>query len=395
MEGSKGTAAFRCRSPDDREKENRMRPSSRLADAERILVRAPNWVGDVVMCTPALARLRKLNRKAQIVLLARPSVAPLLEGNPRFDELWSLDDRGLRGWKETIREVRGGRFDAALLLTNSFKSSALLRLAGIRAIRGFARDGRRALLAEPVDFAPEFFSVHEVLNYLRLVDDGFEGQNGAIHPLEDARPGFPRLELYLDGPDRQELNTRLSELGIDPGEPLLAITPGAAYGTAKRWHPERFAEVASRLASAHGWTILVMGSEPESETAQTVCDAVREQTAGKVSVHNLAGRWTLRLLAAVLERARLHLTNDSGPMHMAAALGTPLVAVFGSTDWITTAPWSAHARIVRVPTECAPCLLPHCPIDHRCMERVGVEAVLAAARDLLRAVGNGSERPLK
>lgn len=356
-----------------------------LSNARRILVRAPNWVGDVMMSTPALARLRRLNREARIVALARPGMASLLEGNPNLDEVWAIDDRSPMGCLAALGRIRAGRFDAGLLFPNSFKSALLLRMAGVKRLRGFARDGRRSLLAEPVEFEPDFYSVHEVLNYLRLVDDAFSDPfSGATRSLSETRPGFPPLELYLGDADRAELNSRLAELDISPEGPFLSITPGAAYGTAKRWHPDRFASVAARLASEAGWTVLVMGSDAESEAAEEVCQGIRDTASGAVPAFNLAGRWSLRLLAGVLERTRLHLTNDSGPMHMAAALGTPLVAIYGPTDWITTAPWSARARIVRTFTECSPCLLRHCPIDHRCMERVAVDQALAAAREVLR-----------
>jgi heptosyltransferase-2 len=346
------------------------------------LIRLPNWVGDALMCTPALRRLRRRYSEAELVGLARPGIAPLLEGNPNLDELWAVDDRGRTGILDTFRRIRQGLFDHAVLFPNSFHSAALVRLAGVRSIRGYARDGRRLLLSDPVPFRPEDYSVHEVINYLRLAEDSFPGGgDGGSYPA-GIRPGDPPLEYVVDPEDRANLAERLHALEIATDAPLLVLTPGAAYGTAKRWHPERFAEVAARLATHHALTVIAVGTEPEAETIESVCAGIRER-APKTPVHNQAGRFTLRLLGALLERASLHLTNDSGPMHISAALNTPLIAVFGSTDPVTTGPWTSRACLVRTFTECSPCLLRHCPIDHRCMERVSVNQVFLAAQGLL------------
>lgn len=354
--------------------------SNAFHTARRIVVRATNWVGDVLMTTPTLARLRALKPEAEITVLARSSVAPLLRNNPAVDDIWTIADQSTGGFFAAMRRLRAGRFDWGLALPNSFGSALLLRTGGVKAIRGYARDGRAALLAEPLALRPEDLSIHEVTYYLRLLDGLGESHDNAE---AEQQPGNPPLFYAVAPEDRKELDARLDSLGLSPATPFLAISPGAAYGTAKRWLPERYAQAAAELARERGWSVALTGSRVEKELCETIRGEIHAILGKEPVAWNLAEVLSLRQWGALLERAKLLLTNDSGAMHLGAALGTPLVAIFGPTDWITTFPWSRRARLVRVETECAPCLLRHCPIDHRCMKRVGVEEVVSAAHELL------------
>lgn len=354
--------------------------SNTFHNAERIVVRATNWVGDVLMTTPTLARLRALKPEAEITVLVRSGVAPLLRHNPAVDDIWTIEDQSPGGFFAALRRLRAGRFDWGLALPNSFGSALLLRAGGVKTIRGYARDGRGVLLAEPLALRPEDLSIHEVTYYLRLLDGLGESHDNAE---AEQQPGNPPLFYATSPEDRKELDARLDSLGLSPETPFLALSPGAAYGTAKRWLPGRYARAAAELARERGWSVAVTGMRVEKELCEEIRREIETLTGDARIAWNFAGVLSLRQWGALLERAKLLLTNDSGAMHLGAALATPLVAIFGPTDWITTFPWSRRARLVRVETECAPCLLRHCPIDHRCMERVGVGDVVAAAREVL------------
>ncbi|MEQ8822526.1 MAG: lipopolysaccharide heptosyltransferase II [Sumerlaeia bacterium] len=347
-----------------------MKPLPDPESVRRVVVRLTNWVGDAVMNTPFLARTRRTFPNARIAVLGRASVASLFTHHPDVDEVWTLDDRSRAGYREAIGRLRRFRADVAFALPNSLNSAALLRLGGARVRVGYARDRRGVLLTHAIELRPQDLAVHEVKYYLRLLSPW--GASGGD-------PGPLKLEVTAE--ERVAFDRWLKERGIGLETPLIGVNPAAFFGTAKRWLPERYAESAAQLARESGARVLVTGLPGEREWAQRVCDH------GGAAFHNAAGEMKLRDLMTFLDRCRLYLTNDSGAMHIAAALGAPLVAVFGSTDWVTTAPLSPKARIVRVPTECAPCILRDCPIDHRCMTGVSVRAVVKAGRELLGSTG--------
>lgn len=325
-----------------------------------------NWVGDAVMNTPFLAATRTLFPRARIIVLARSSVAPVVDSHPDVDEVWRIDDRSWAGRWEAARRLRAARIDVAFALPNSMNAALLLWAGRARHRVGYDRDGRGMLLTVPVALRPSDLAVHEVRYYLRLL---------APWGVKNTNP--PPLKLFVTDDERRAFDAWLEGRGIPLGQPLIGVNPAAYYGTAKRWLPERFAAAAGELAARLEARVLVTGLDRERPIAEEVC------RAGGPAFDNVAGEMDLRGLMTFLERARLFLTNDSGAMHLAAGLGTPLVAIFGSTDWVTTAPLGEQSRIVRVETECAPCLLRDCPIDHRCMNRVTVEMVVETAEELV------------
>jgi heptosyltransferase-2 len=336
------------------------------AEIRTIAVRMTNWVGDCVMNTPFISRLHDIFPKARVIAMARASVAPVLDNHPKVHEVWVLDDRTRKGYRETANRLRSARVDLGFALPNSLNAAAVLFFGGARHRVGYDRDARRWLLTHPVPLRPQDLAVHEVRYYLRLLT--------LWDPAAMVNP--PRLELEVTTAEREAMGAWLAARGVEPGQPVLGVNPAAFFGTAKRWFPERYAEVAGRLARQHGARVVVTGLPKERDVAQEVCER------GGSLFYNAAGEMSLRQLMAFFTHSRMLLTNDSGAMHLAAALGTPLVAVFGSTDWVTTSPVSPWARIVRVETECAPCLLRHCPIDHRCMDRVTPGRVLEVAEEL-------------
>ena len=334
----------------------------KLPHAPRIMVRMPNWIGDAVMATPALMAVRTTFPEARIVVVANPLVAELFSFHPDCDQIIRFDKNsshhGFRGFWQFCRSLRGERFDLAILLQNAIEAAVMALLAGIPRRAGYRTDGRGVLLTHGVAAVDKKHGLHHVDYYLRMLS-----QLG----IED---GSGRLSLALT-PD--EKSRAADQLGSGA---WVAVNPGASYGAAKRWIPERFAAVADRLAAEFGVRIVLTGGPGETEIGRDIEQAMQSAPL------NLIGRTSVRELMATLAHCRLVVTNDSGPMHIAAAFGVPIVAVFGPTDHTTTSPRADSCRIVRVPADCAPCMLRECPTDHRCMNGVTAEMVLAAAREL-------------
>jgi heptosyltransferase-2 len=342
-----------------------MKPLPKPQNVEKVAIRLTNWVRDCVMNTPLIARIRESFPNARIIALGRKSVTPLFRPHPCIDDVWDIDDKSRAGFLDAVRRLRAERIDVGFLLPNSLKAAALFAAGGVTSRIGYDRDGRRFLLTHPIKLRPDDLAVHEVKYYTRL-----------LHPF-NIEPGEPKLQLLVADTEQTAMREWLAERRIDTSLPIFGINPAAFYGTAKRWLPDRFAATGRNLLLRHGGNVVVTGLPAERDVADEVC------RAGGPGFHNAAGEMSLRQLMAFLSLCRLYVTNDSGAMHIAAAFGTPIVAVFGSTDWVTTAPWTPTARLVRAETPCAPCLLRHCPIDHRCMTQVTVDMVTQAAAELL------------
>ncbi len=337
----------------------------------RVLVRAPNWMGDAVMCEPALRGLRACFPSAEIVLLAKPMVAELLSSQPSLNRVVVYEDKkayaGLSGKWALAGVLRRERFDLAVLFQNAFEAALLAWLAGIPRRYGYVTDGRAMLLTDPVAVPDRSAVVHQVRYYWDLLKPlGVTGE-----------PPAPQLSVTAD--EEAAIAGRLKDAGMAPADMLVGINPGSTYGGAKRWLPDRFAETAERVCgtierdTGRSVSVAIFGGKGEEELGYAVAERLTRRTI------LLSGRTTIRELMAATKRCAVLLTNDTGPMHVAAAFGVPVVAVFGPTDWRTTAPYGQEQGVVRQPVECAPCLLRECPIDHRCMTRVSVEQVYDAA----------------
>lgn len=333
----------------------------------RVLIRSLNWIGDAVMSTPAIGIIREHFPQAEIALLANPLVAQLFQPHEWVDRVIVFDQkgahRGLSGRLRLAAELRKQQFDAAIIFPNSFNAALVPWLARIPVRLGKVSDGRKLLLTGR--YRPTRIR-HEVEYYVDLLEHF--GITGSRHPLT----------LQVTGEEERAADLLLASHGVDRDTFVLGINPGATYGAAKRWYPERFAEAASRLAEQWSARPVIFGSQAEKPLA----DEIERLLNGKAI--NLAGTTTVRQLMALIRRSDFFITNDSGPMHIAAAFGVPLAAVFGSTDHATTSPYSAHAVIVRRETGCAPCKLRECPTDHRCMLAVTADDVVMAALDLKR-----------
>jgi heptosyltransferase-2 len=318
----------------------------------RILVRATNWLGDAIMCLPALHALRARYPEAHIAILGHGWLADLYGAETFCNETIAYPKTWGEKW--ALANQLRGRFDRALLLQNAFEAAAFAFAARVPQRTGYDRDGRGLLLTERVA-VPQVG--HERFYYLELL----------------------RLAGWIEGYDPVApiaLNGVVKRV-----EKVIGVSPGAAFGSAKRWYPERFAEAAARVALERGSRVALFGSAGEKNIVDIVERGVKERG---VAVENHAGRTTLREFIQLVANCELMLTNDSGSMHVSYAVGTPSVTVFGSTDHVGTGPVGEHARIVREPVECAPCKKRECPIDHRCMTRITAERVAQEALILLK-----------
>lgn len=348
----------------------------------RILIRAPNWLGDAVMCLPAVRAVRECFSQARITVLARRWVAALFRREPCADEVIEYPDgHGVAAWLARLRLARALRRSAdwALVLPGSFESALVPWLAGIPRRTGYDRGGRRLLLTEAVP-VPARGSIppHEAWYYLELI------RRAGL--LEQAPSPLP---IRLAGIEQARARGRrlFEAMGMEGA--VIGVSPGAQNSRAKQWPANRFVEAASMLARELGAAVAIFGTPEERGLGWRVSAGLRR--AG-VRVLNLAGETSLEDFLAAAAACVLFISNDSGAMHVASALDVPTVAIFGPTEWFATAPAGPRSVIVREPVECSPCMLRDCPTDHRCMLRVTPERVAQAALDLLEWKDRGHAR---
>jgi len=338
----------------------------------KILVRATNWIGDAVMSLPALRLVRTRFPSARISVLARPWVLDLYTREHFADHIVPYTCQTFSEKLTLSRSLRYQGFDSAILFQNAFEAAAIAFAAGIPERIGYARDGRSLLLTRAIPVpAPQDIPQHQRFYYLELLRRA---------GLTDGLP-LPDEPIRLEGAGdaREEGAPLLAKAGLHG--PVLGVSPGAAYGGAKRWLPERFAEAAVTVAGAAGRAVAIFGSQAE----RGLCEQVRQAVAVRgIEVHNFAGETALAQFISLAAACDVFLTNDSGAMHIASALGVPTVAIFGATDDIATGPSGPLARVVRHSVECSPCLLRECPIDHRCMTGVTAGEVAQTALNLLK-----------
>jgi heptosyltransferase-2 len=342
----------------------------------KILVRATNWVGDAIMAIPALRAVRVRFPQARIAVVARPYVADIYRGQGICDDLIPYDPKGthggLSGRERLARDLRAQEFDIALLLQNAFDAAWLAWRAGIPERIGYARDGRSMLLTKriPVPKRGEIPS-HEQFYYLELLR-----RAGWINSL----PNESCVRLHVTDDDRQAADQTLSKAGARHKVERIAIGAGASYGSAKCWPPERFADFVNRFRVHTDADVILFGTASERAVSDAIAAGIKGPSI------SLVGKTTIADLPALLSQCQLFVGNDSGAMHVAAAVGVPVVAIFGPTDPHGTVPITPRCTVVQEKPYCSPCFLRRCPIDHRCMTSVAPDAVEAAARSWLRSV---------
>ena len=338
----------------------------RKSDPARILIRGANWVGDAIMTTPVVRAVRKNFPEAEISILVKPWVAPVFHNNPFVDNALIYDDKGRhkKGWG-TIRlakDLRQYNFDLTVLMQNAFEAALITFLAGIPERLGYDTDARALLLNRCIKLDPKLKRIHLIDYYRGILKGGGLCDDGGT------------LDLFISDSEKQKAKKTLQDNGIDLLKPVIAINPGATGGTAKRWFPNRFAELSAKLAEHFGVKVMIFGGPGDNLLGEQIAGL-----SGNVCV-NLAGKTNLAQAFALIERCSLFITNDSGLMHAAAALGINQVAIIGSTNHITTPPSNTNSRIVRVPVHCSPCMKPECRYEHhQCMDKICVDMVFKEA----------------
>jgi heptosyltransferase-2 len=328
---------------------------------KRIIIRTANWVGDALMTTPAIRAVRKQFPGARIALLAKPWVSPIFDHTPHIDELLSYDSAsrhaGMIGKWRLSRELHQRRFDLAVLFPNSFESALIVFGAGIPRRLGYTTDARSLLLTHRVHRHPAYKQMHQINYYLNLVKQAGIAPHGT------------QMALSISAAEQRQAANTLRQCGLLGNETLIGINPGAQFGTAKRWLPERFAQLSRRLNTHWQAHSLIFGSPHEKSLGEQIASRI-----GKNAI-NFCGKTSLREAIALIAQCHMFITNDSGLMHAAAALEIPLVALIGPTNPHITGPKNTRSMIIQEPVTCSPCLLPDCPIDHRCMKRISVDRV--------------------
>jgi heptosyltransferase-2 len=343
----------------------------------KILVRGTNWIGDAVMAIPAMRRLRQSFPQAEITLHTRSWAEGIFRDADFIDRILTFDKTSSK-IKDVVRESRALRekkFDIAVLLPNSFESALVAKLAGIPKRFGYAKDGRSLLLTSAVKVPAWKNERHEVFYYLNLVSAVENDQRTARSDPDDT----PALDLNVSDERKSAMREKLSGLGLDPSKTTIALGVGSTNSRAKRWPAERYAQLNDRLQEELNANLILVGGPDELDVSREVFDASRSKPVV------LTGQTDLAEAVALLAEVDLLISNDMGLAHVAPAVGTKTLVIFGPTNPETTRPFSGDAVIIREGVDCSPCMLRDCPIDHRCMTRISVDDVFEKARASLKA----------
>ncbi len=336
---------------------------------DKIIVRMPNWIGDLIMATPVLSDIRRFFPKAHITAMVINPTGDLLKGDHDIDELFCFNKIRSLGRRDERRDIvenlRRGNYDLGIILPLSFSSAWYFWLGHVRRRVGYPGRGRRFFLTEPVSFPNHLHQQHLVTTYKMVLDPlGI--------PISDTRP-----RIFLSDEEIVEARRLLKRFGVSFGHTVVGINPGAAYGSAKCWLPDRFQAVTKKFTQHPKIRVVYFGDSSSSGLVKEICRGF------PTSVINLAGLTALRELAALIKCCDVVLTNDSGPMHIAAALGVPLVALFASTSEVVTGPYKT-GTVIHKHVPCSPCFRRKCPIDFRCMKQIEVKEVYEAVTSLLK-----------
>lgn len=336
---------------------------------KKILVRAPNWIGDAVMCLPAVDALKRLYPESRITVLAKARAVPVFLNNPAVDEVVEYEDKkrhsGLFGRIRLSGEIRRRGYDLAVLFQNAFDAAFIAFLARVPERAGYARDFRSALLTVPVPATKDIKSRHQIFYYLNIVS-----------ALGGAVPEKPVPAINISKDEAAWADSFIRENGLS-GKELIGAAPGASYGPSKRWMPERFSSVLERLVKERNGAALIFGGADDKDACKEV--------AGALSLKlDLSGKLSLRESMALISRLTVFITNDSGPMHIGAALGAPTVAIFGSTDDSLTGPLGKKVKVMNKRIECSPCFDRECRFRHyKCLFAIEADEVLRAAEGFM------------
>lgn len=335
----------------------------------KILIRGTNWIGDAIMTIPAVDSIRATYPKAYIAVLAKPWVADIYRLFSSVNEIIIFENKydNALGVFQLAHLLRKKKFDAAILLQNAIEAAIIALTAGIPQRAGYNSDGRGFLLTNRVQRSQEIKRLHQTDYYLEMVKAlGCASVNKEMH-----------LETKISRIDAQRI---LRKYMPDPQKEIICLAPGATYGPAKRWFPERFAKVADKIAAELPCQIILLGGKSDWDVAEEV-----GRYAG-TDLLNLTGKTNLEEAIYLISQCRIMISNDSGLMHIAGALNVPTIAIFGSTNPATTSPVGNQSIVVHQEVSCSPCLKKTCPIDFRCMELITVEDVCQTAEKFLKKV---------
>lgn len=340
------------------------------SEFQNILVRLPNWVGNVVMATPALKALRESFPNSNITYLARSYVKQVIEGLPFFDRVIEHTSGGLLGPFIIGRRLREGKFDAAFLFTDSFRSALEVFVARIPRRIGYRTDLRALLLTDKIDYEVEEGRrkpVPMVKYYFRLVQH-IGATADCLKPV-----------LCVSEKSRRYAEEFLAQRGIREGDILIGFSPGAKFGSSKLWLPERFAEVADALAEKYGAKSIIFCGPGEEEISRLIAQSAKSRV-----IDTSANIIALDDLKAFIQRCNILITTDAGPRHFAVALDKPVVVIMGPTDLRYTNANLEKTIVLRVENlDCSPCHKKVCPRNHECMVGISSEQVISAAEKLL------------
>ncbi|MGQ0763085.1 MAG: lipopolysaccharide heptosyltransferase II [Acidobacteriota bacterium] len=340
-------------------------------DVSSIVVRAPNWVGDAVMSVAALRELRRLFPNSHITVVSKPGTAEVFAGADYIDDVLVYKRDGLKSFLDQVRAWKQREFDLALLFQNAFEAAAISFMAHVPLRVGYATERRALLLGHAVPVPVWKHARHEIFYYLNLVAELEKLLIGST--LEPSAPDFG-----ISVSDNQKRQARRLLRGRKAeSKPLVLLCPGSVNSRAKRWPAERYATLADQFADM-GATVALIGAPSELDVSQSVAMMTRRPPLV------LTGQTSVSEVIALISIADVLITNDTGPAHIGAAVGTPTLVIFGPTNPLTTRPFGPASEIIHQPPECAPCMLRDCPIDHRCMTAIAPEAVFDRAQRIMR-----------
>jgi heptosyltransferase-2 len=340
---------------------------------DRIALFLPNWIGDVVMATPAIRAVREQFPSAEILAVCKPYVADVVAGAPWFREVISFDKGGPPGQRlwAVAQQLRAERIDVAVLFPNSFRAALVARLGGCRQVIGFSRYGRRLLLTTRLHAKTDRWG-------RSIPSPVIDDYNRLAVALGTADPGY-RMDLFTTPKDEAAADAVWTRFGLDRYSRVVGLNPGAAFGAAKHWPAESFARLGRMFAQRSGCGVLVLCGPSEREMARRIAEDSRSP-----NVHSLDDSpLSLGLTKAAVRRLSLLVTTDSGPRHFAAALERPVVTLFGPTHIGWTETHFEKATHLQKPVPCGPCQKRTCPLDHRCMRDLTPDEVFAAGDRLL------------
>jgi heptosyltransferase II len=343
----------------------------------KILIRSTNWLGDALLTTPAIHSIKNHYPEAELTVLARPGVAPVFEANPDIRRVILYENqgrhRGLRGKWRLVGALKQEGFEAVVHFPHSFEAAWISYWSGIPVRVGYATEGRGPLLTWSRPLPRNFKERHQVRSFLELL--------AGLGIRENPGPESHPLRLMVAEHWQEQADRRLAFLGVNPGEPLIGLAPGAQYGRAKCWPFSAYRQLAERIRNREGLRVILLGTSRDA-----LAGLPEEGEIPEGPFINLLGRTDLGEALALVQRCRALVSNDSGLLHAAAALRTPLVALFGATCPERTGPWGGTSRVIRKSFPCSPCFRKECRKDRWCMEAITVEEVWGAVQDLTRII---------